>query len=261
MKEIIGLIPAGGSASRLGTIPCSKEIFPLGFEGTGDQRRPKAVSQYLLEKYRAAGATKIQFVLRQGKWDIPAYYGDGAQLGLTISYLMLRHLYGVPYTLDQAYPFVKEARVMLGFPDMLYEPEDCFATLLAQQTAQNADLVLGLYEVNDRVLASRSDMVRWQSETGVIEAMEIKSPTTTLTHSWINAVWGPAFTEFLHQYIQQDLPQREADPTLPEIQLGNIFVAAMEAGLKVRAHLFAGETFLDVGTLPSLEQGWQQQLN
>ena len=27
--EIIGLIPAGGQAKRLGKIPCSKEIYPI----------------------------------------------------------------------------------------------------------------------------------------------------------------------------------------------------------------------------------------
>ena len=83
--EIIGLVPAGGSARRLGQIPCSKEIFPLGFAGEGKERRPKAVSEYLLDKYRAAGCEKVFFILRQGKWDIPAYYGDGHHLRLGLA--------------------------------------------------------------------------------------------------------------------------------------------------------------------------------
>ncbi len=257
MKEIIGLIPAGGSAKRLGNLPCSKEIFPVGFTGTGDQRRPRVVSQDLIEKYRAAGCRRTYVILRQGKWDIPAYYGDGQHLGMELAYLMLRHLYGVPYTLDQAYPFVREARVLLGFPDMLFEPLNVFGTLLEQQEKQEADLVLGLYTVADAYAASKSDMVDWNPATGELYDIQVKPVETPLRLSWINAVWGPAFTDFLHRFIATDLPLRQQDPQLPEIQLGNLFVAAARAGLRVRGHFFEGNHFLDIGTLPSLEKSWQ----
>jgi glucose-1-phosphate thymidylyltransferase len=32
LREIIGLIPAGGVAERLSPLPCSKEIYPIGFK-------------------------------------------------------------------------------------------------------------------------------------------------------------------------------------------------------------------------------------
>ena len=77
--EIIGLIPAGGQATRLGKIPCSKEIFPLmkNKPANEDEAGIKVISEYLINSYRIAGINNIYFILRRGKWDIPSYYGDG----------------------------------------------------------------------------------------------------------------------------------------------------------------------------------------
>jgi glucose-1-phosphate thymidylyltransferase len=49
---VIGLIPAGGQATRIAPLPCSKELFPLGFSSmnSGQGMRPKVVCHYLLEK-------------------------------------------------------------------------------------------------------------------------------------------------------------------------------------------------------------------
>jgi len=122
--EIIGLIPAAGEAKRLGPLPCSKELFPIGFgrAGQGQGERPRVVSQHLLESMKIAGVSKAYIVLRNGKWDIPAYFGDGSGIGMHLSYLLMRLPFGVPYTLDQAYPFLRDARVAMGFPDILFSP-------------------------------------------------------------------------------------------------------------------------------------------
>lgn len=255
--ELIGLIPAGGSAKRMGKLACSKEIFPVGFEGDG---RPKAISEHLLEKYRAANCDKVFFILREGKWDIPTYFGDGQDMGMDFGYLMLRHLYGVPYTIDQAYPFVKDARVMLGFPDMLYDPGDVFAQLVAFQESSKADLVLGLYEVENEYEASKSDMVAWDEASGEIVDIQIKPKKTDRRFSWINLVWGPRFTDFLHQYIAKDLSIRTQNPELPEIHFSEILLAAKEKGLSMKVKPFRDFQFLDVGTLPSMQKAWKRQL-
>ncbi len=46
-REIIGLIPAAGQATRLAPLPCSKELYPIGLERGG--ARPKVVCEYLLD--------------------------------------------------------------------------------------------------------------------------------------------------------------------------------------------------------------------
>jgi glucose-1-phosphate thymidylyltransferase len=60
-----------------------------------------------------------------------------------LAYLMLGVPFGVPFTLDQAYPFVRHATVAFGFPDILFEPEDGFVRLLARRF-ETRSAILGL---------------------------------------------------------------------------------------------------------------------
>ena len=101
-EEVVGLIPAGGQAKRLGALPCSKELYPIGFrKAEQDGVLPKVACHYTLEKMRAAGITEIYIVLKEGKWDIPTYLGDGAIADVHLAYLILgaavrRTLYSGP---------------------------------------------------------------------------------------------------------------------------------------------------------------------
>jgi glucose-1-phosphate thymidylyltransferase len=115
---VVGLIPAAGRASRLAPLPCSKELLPVGFQtaAEGADRKPKPVSQYLLERMKLAGAGKIFFIARQGKWDIADYYADGSRLGLQLAYLHVGAPWGPPFTLTQAAPFIGDADVVFGSP-------------------------------------------------------------------------------------------------------------------------------------------------
>lgn len=253
--EIIGLIPAGGMASRLGTIPCSKELLPVGFQpDNSGVIRPKPISKYLLEKYRKGGADKVYIILRPGKWDIPAYYGDGREVGLDIGYLIMDLPYGVPYTLDQAFPFTKDAKVFLGFPDILFGPEDAFAQLNAELEASDSDLVLGLYEGRDEEQIRKSDMVE-RNEDGSIARIIIKPrEACDLSYSWIIVAWRPSFSGFMHQFLIEDQKMRSQNPDAPEIYLGHAVQAAMNHGMKVSSVIFHGQSFLDVGTPENLQE-------
>ena len=147
MDNVIGLIPAAGQAKRISPLPCSKELYPVGFWRSRDEKnaRPKVACHYLLEKMRSAGITRAYIVLRQGKWDIPAYLQDGAIADMHLAYLMLGLPYGVPYTLDQAYPFVRDEIIAFGFPDILFRPDSAFSRLLSHQDSGQADVTLGLF--------------------------------------------------------------------------------------------------------------------
>ena len=63
---------------------------------------------------------KVYFIIRKGKWDIPEYYGSGENHTMDIGYLMMNQPYGVPFTLNQAYPFVKDSLIAFGFPDIIF---------------------------------------------------------------------------------------------------------------------------------------------
>src|SRR5690606_18969898 len=70
-----GIIPAAGNGSRIQPLAFSKELLPVGSRSDGDGERPRAVSEYLVERMLRAGATKICFVISRGKSDILEYYG------------------------------------------------------------------------------------------------------------------------------------------------------------------------------------------
>ncbi len=252
--DIVGLVPVGGLANRLQPIPGSKALLPIGYREMEDQSlRPKPVSMYLLEKYRQAGATKCFFILRKGKWDIPAYYGAGADkdIGMDLAYLIIEIPFGTPYSLDQAFPFTKHDLVLLGFPDIMIGPDNLYEKLLQKLTATQADVVVGLYRVHSEAQARGTDMVE-TDPTGKITNIFIKPDATQLTHAWVNAVWTPNFTAFMHEYLQEDLEKRKKDPEIPEIYVGHMMQAAVEAGLTVQALRFDNETFQDIGT----PEGW-----
>ena len=242
-QEVIGLIPAAGLASRLAPLPCSKELYPVGFgsEHSGSGIYPKVVCQYLLEKMALAGISKAYLILREGKWDIPAYFGDGSTFGLTLAYLMMGLPFGAPYTLDQAYPFVKRAIVALGFPDILFEPEDAFVQVLARLEAGDVDVVLGLCPAGS---PQKMDMVDVLDD-GRIERLVIKPQQTNLYYSWAVAVWTPVFTNFMHEYLAGC---EETAAQQPEMFVGDVFNAAIQEGLKVEGVLVSDKPCLDIGT-------------
>lgn len=247
---MVGLIPAAGAASRLGALPCSKEIFPIG-EAPGPQGhvRPKVVSEYLIEAMVEAGIRMAYLVLRDGKWDIPAYLGHGARLGLDLAYLIAAVPYGTPYTLDQAYAFLAGRRVALGFPDIVFRPQDAFARLLDRQDLTGAEVVLGLFPAER---PSKMDMVAVDGR-GRVTDIQIKPPTTELRSTWVIAVWGPAFTDYMHRYLAANL-ERVRTGGFPrglaarEPFVGDVVRAALEDGLEVQTVSFAGGECIDIGT-------------
>ncbi len=251
-QEIIGLLPAGGQATRISPLPCSKELYPVGFQSLNGKNnlRPKVVCHYLLEKYRLAGATKTYVVLRDGKWDIPAYLGDGTMLDMDLAYLMMRRPFGAPYTLDQAYPFVKDALIVFGFPDIVFQPEDAFVQLLTRQAITKADIVLGLFLTDQ---PQKMDMVDLDDDDH-IRRIVIKPHQTKLRYTWIIAVWTPVFTRFMHEYLitaQIKGAQKNRDNGLAgqqELFVGDVIQAAIYAGLQVETVRFPNGDYLDIGT-------------
>jgi glucose-1-phosphate thymidylyltransferase len=150
MVEIVGIVPAAGQATRISPLPCSKELYPVALRRDESGARPKVVSHYLFERMRQAGIRKAYVVLREGKWDIPAYFKDGtALLDMHLAYLMMRQPFGAPFSLDQAYPFLREAIVVLGFPDLVFWPDD----ILLRVITRNAQAIAAWCSVSCRVIA------------------------------------------------------------------------------------------------------------
>jgi glucose-1-phosphate thymidylyltransferase len=247
--EIVGLIPAAGQGSRIGPLPCSKELYPVGFGPLPGKQGmwPKASCQYVLEKMRRAGIRKVFFVLREGKWDIPMFLGDGRNCDMHIAYLMRNLPYGVPFTLDQAYPFLEDKMVALGWPDIILQGENEYQQLVDCLKVTNADVVLGLFPA-DR--PEKVDMVELDSK-GRVKEFVIKPKKTTLHYTWGMAIWTPAFSMFLHEFV---LIAQQSAETSPEIFVGDVFRAAFQKGLKVEAVQVSDKPYIDIGTPDDLRR-------
>ncbi len=258
-RDVIALIPAAGQARRLGPLPCSKEVLAVGWHRQGGRLRPKVVSQYLLERLRAAGIERAYLILRPGKWDIPAFLGDGTAAGMALGYLMMGPPYGSPYTLDQAYPFVAGRRIALGFPDIVFEPADAYARLLAHQERSGADVVLGLFPAQS---PEKMDMVETDRQ-GRVREIHIKPRATALRLTWIIAVWTAAFSRFMHAHLAEILEAVRAgvypDRDRPrEPHVGDVLRAALGAGMVVEALRFEQGWCLDIGTPKDLDRALQR---
>jgi glucose-1-phosphate thymidylyltransferase len=231
---IVALIPAGGNATRLSPLPLSKELYPIGFH---TDHKPKVVAHYLLEKMRQSGITQAFFILRPGKWDIPAYFGDGTRLNLHLAYLTVHVPHGVPYTLNQAYPFIQDSLVAIGFPDILFEPADAYTHLITHQSQTQADVVLGLFPTPKYWKAGMVDF----DETGRVRQIIEKPRSSNLKYMWAIALWTPRFTQFMHDYLATHVPDRE-------LPIGDVIQASIDSGFHVSAVPFPDGSYLDVGT-------------
>ncbi len=240
--EAVGLLPAAGLANRIAPLPFSKEVYPVGFRAVGDSVRPKVACHYLLERMRLAGVRKAYVVLREGKWDIPTYLGDGTIVAIHLAYLMMRLPHGAPYSADQAYPFVEDALVAFGFPDIIFDPADAFVQLMTRQAATAADVVVGAFPARN---SQNVDMVEID-EAGRLRRIVIKPTVTDLRHTWIIAVWTPTFTRFMHNHLAALEAGRSDDRR--ELFVGDVIQAAIDDGLDVEAVVFPNGTYLDIGS-------------
>ncbi len=246
-EHVVGLIPAAGRGTRLGHTPCSKEVFPLVDAAAADEGRMRVMADCLLEAFTTAGIRQAYFIIREGKWDIPAYFRDGGRHGLDIGYLMMGLPWGTPFTLDQAYPFVRGKTVATGFPDMRFTPIDVFGPMLRRLQRGGADIVLGAMPQPD---PASWDMVAFDDDGRVLR-IDIKRPDTDLTDCWFAAVWSPRFTEFMHRYLTTLVAGNDMEPRA-EVYLGNVVQAAMQAGLAVVCEPFPDGCVTDLGTIPTL---------
>lgn len=240
---VVGLVPAGGRATRLGPLPCSKEIYPVGWDTAAGGPRPKVAGHYLLERLRIGGAAHAYVVVGNGKWDIPAYFADGALVDLPLSYLVVTDSPSTPHTIDVAYPFLGNALVAFGFPDVLFEPSDAFGQLLRRQRETSAAVVVGVFPSDQ---PEQADAVEIDADSKVRRVV-IKQPGTTPRDVWLIAVWSPEFTEFLHRFLAGG-----PDPSGDELYVGHVLQAAIDAGIPVESVRFPGGRYVDIGTPESL---------
>jgi dTDP-glucose pyrophosphorylase len=124
-----GIIPAAGVGSRIQPLAFSKELLPTGSRIEGGTERPRAVSEYLIERMLLAGADKLCFVIAPGKSDILEYYGAGIG-SADICYVVQQRPGGLCDAIFRARPFIRaDEPVLVGLPDTIWFPESGLGAL------------------------------------------------------------------------------------------------------------------------------------
>jgi glucose-1-phosphate thymidylyltransferase len=233
---MIGIVPAAGIGQRIQPLGYSKELLPVGSRVINGVERPKAVSEYLVERMIAAGAEQICMVISAEKSDIVRYFAE-REYAAQIFYAVQPEAQGLCDAIFRAEPFARHHdRVLLGLPDTIWFPENAYRTVLSPENFGNADVNLLLFPV---VNPSQFDAVVCDPQ-GYVSCVEVKKPSP---HShW---VWGAVTTtgNAFHELKLLWEARHRSDE-----YLGDLLNAYIAAGSVVRG-VSAGELYMDVGTL------------
>lgn len=227
-----GIVPAAGAGTRIQPLAFSKELLPVGSRVDADGvERPRAVSEYLVERMVCAGATRVCFVVSPGKADVLAYYG-GARCDAHVSFTVQPRPAGLCDAIFRPLPMIADHEpVLVGLPDTVWFPADGFARLPDDGGLSFLLFPVDRPEVFDAVVLH---------EDGRVREIQVKRPRPS-TH-W---VWGAfrctgAVLRALHALWLRRERQDEFLGTLV-----NAWIAEGGSAVGVRA----GETYVDVGTL------------
>lgn len=225
-----GIIPAAGIGSRIQPLAFSKELLPVGGRLDGDTERPRAVSEYLIERMVRGGARKICFVISPGKSDILEYYG-GEVFSADVCYAVQPRAAGLCDAIFRALPLVRaDEPVLVGLPDTIWFPEDALRELPDDRLSFLL-FPVERPELFDAVITGPG---------GEVAEIRVKQPNTG--HRW---VWGAfkmpgAILTELHDLWRERHSSDEYIGTLV-----NAFLAKGGSAVGIRA----GSAYVDVGTL------------
>ena len=196
-----GVIPAAGIGSRIQPLAFSKELLPIGSRFDDGVERPRAVTEYLIERMIHGGATRICFVIAPGKSDILEYFG-GEVSGVPVCYAVQPRAAGLCDAVFRAAPIVPaDDAVVIGLPDTVWFPEDGLAAL------PDDELSFLLFPVTKPELfdAVVTDGAGW------VQAIEVKRVTARSRWIWgAIKMPGGVFHHLRDLWLARD--RRDEDP-------------------------------------------------
>ncbi len=225
-----GIIPAAGTGSRIQPLAFSKELLPVGSQIDSGTERPRAVSEYLVERMLRAGVGNICFVVSPGKTDIMEYFGGNAG-GAHVCYTVQPRAAGLCDAIFQALPLIRSSDdVAIGLPDTIWFPEDGIARL------PKGKLAFLLFPVSH---PERFDSLVSDPEGNVVR-IDVKDPNAE--SRWI---WGAIRTT---GSVLNDLFSLWSQPSRQDEYIGTLVNAYLNAGGQAVA-VRAGTAYVDVGTI------------
>jgi glucose-1-phosphate thymidylyltransferase len=233
-----GIVPAAGNGTRIQPLAFSKELLPVGsrLEADGSER-PKAVSEYLVERMVAGGATKICFVISPTKSDIVRYWGGGIGRADT-AFVVQPQAAGLCDAIFRACPLVgPDEDVVVGLPDTIWFPQDGLARLPAGR------LAFLLFPVERPELF---DAVVLDGDR--VTEIQVKQPQAA--SNWVWGAFRMPGRVFHALYRLWQRPERRDE------YIGTLVNAWLAEGGEA-VGVRAGEAYVDVGTLNGYRQAIQ----
>jgi glucose-1-phosphate thymidylyltransferase len=225
-----GIVPAAGVGSRIQPLAFSKELLPIGSRLEDGIERPRAVSEYLLDRMIEAGADRVCFVISPGKSDIVEYFG-GAFGPAHVCYVVQPKPAGLCDAIFRTLPFIDAGEhAVVGLPDTVWFPADGLRRL------GDGPLSFLLFPVDRPELF---DAVVMDGNEGVVE---IRVKRNDPGSRWI---WG-AFK--VSGRTLRELHDLWLERGRRDEYLGTLVSAWIEAGGRARG-VPAGEAYVDVGTV------------
>ena len=230
MSHRWGIVPAAGLGTRIQPLAFSKELLPVGTRYDGDVERPRAVSEFLLERMLAAHVGRICFVISPEKTDIVSYFG-GRIGAAPICYAVQQNPNGLCDALFSALPFISpDDQVFVGLPDTVWFPVEGYEFL------PDGEFSFLLFPVEhpelfDSVITDHS---------GRIEQIQVKQRDAK--SEWIWGAFKMAGRHF-HELHRLWLEPGRADEYIGTLVNAYVADGGHAYGIK------RGDVYVDVGTL------------
>ena len=225
-----GIVPAAGHGSRIQPLAFSKELLPVGSRTDGDRERPRAVSEYLIERLVLGGADKLCFVISPGKSDILEYYG-GTVFSVPVFYSVQPHPAGLCDAIFRALPLISDdEHVLIGLPDTIWFPADALASM------PEGVLSFLLFPVERPELFDAVAL----DDSGSVQEIQVKDPNPR--SNWI---WG-AFK--MPGRVLRELHTLWQARDRGDEYVGTLVNAWLDSGGHARG-IMTGVSYVDVGTV------------
>ena len=262
---VAGVVPAAGTATRLGSPAASKELIRAYVDelradesrpdGTrSDETRPEEplpVCYRLLHAFHEARIPTAYVVSRSSKSDLRQTLGPGDRRTPRLHHISLAESPSPAFSVAAATRLAGETTIALGFPDVLWVAEAAFERLLARLD-DGADVALGLFPpAPDYPTVA----VTVDAQSRVRGFRPRDQTPTPKDPAWTLAVWRPVFSRLLEQEVEDRYgaeavaapERRHRGGPDGELGLTEILERAVDSGMRVVGEQISEHPFLDIG--------------
>jgi dTDP-glucose pyrophosphorylase len=236
--EIVGLVPAAGSGTRLypfaRAVP--KEMYPI---------LGKAVIEHCVENLKAGGIDKIFMIVGYQKGALMDYLGDGSFFGVNVAYVYQMDRKGLGHAIYQAKDWIDTTFVTL-LGDSFIEPKEEIRELIKYHKKKKPIATLLLFEVDDPKGYGLAKFKSLDDGRGEIEKVKEKPTIPEAEEYKVNKGYyamcgGYIFEPGIFKYIERTKPGKKG-----EIQITDAISLALKNGENVQGLVLKGK-YLDIG--------------